>query len=274
MQRRVLGRSGLEVGVVGVGTWRVFDVPPGDERAVAIRSEVVSNAIEEGANLFDSSPMYGSAEEVLERALGDRRADVLIATKVWSGDVEEGLHQIGRALKYYGGVVDVYQVHNLIQCERYLPIFRRMREEGTVRAIGVTHYAHSAFGSIMRIMEREQLDCIQIPYDAADPRAAREVLPLAAETKTGVIVMSPLGSGNLLRSTPPQSELEPLAPYGVRTWAQALLKWVVSDERVTVTIPATSKPERARENTVAGHEPLLPAEERERVGWLASRLAR
>lgn len=262
------------MGVVGVGTWRVFDVPPSDEAAVAVRAEVARIAIEEGANLFDSSPMYGSAEEVLERALGDRRGDVLIATKVWTSDFEEGMRQIRRALKYFGGIVDVYQVHNLVQWERYLPVLQRMREEGTVRAVGVTHYAHSAFPSIMRIMETESVDCIQIPYSAADGRAAREVIPLASDTNTGVIVMSPLGSGDLLRSAPPPHELEPLVPYGVHTWAQALIKWVVSDTRVTVTIPATSKPERARENTRAGHEPLLPEDERERVAWLAARLVR
>jgi aryl-alcohol dehydrogenase-like predicted oxidoreductase len=183
------------------------------------------------------------------------------------------MHQIERALKYYG-VVDVYQVHNLLQWERYLPVLHQLKDQGKVRAVGITHYAHSAFGSIMRIMERESIDCIQIQYNAADPLAAREVLPLAAATNTGVIVMSPLGSGDLVRSRPPAQEMEPLAPYGVHTWSQALLKWVVSDRRVTVTIPATSKPERARENTAAGDEPLLPEAERERVAWLATRLVR
>jgi aryl-alcohol dehydrogenase-like predicted oxidoreductase len=273
MERRILGSSGLKVSAVGLGTWRTFDVPLTDLDAVAVRTEVVSSAMGAGMNLFDSSPMYGSAEEVLSRALGDRRSRVVVATKVWSRTRERGMAQIENALHLYGSV-DVYQVHNLSECETFLPVLHRLKDDGKVRAVGVTHYAHSAFPDIMRIIEAGRVDCIQIPYNAADPVAAREILPLAVDAGVGVIVMSPLGTGDLVREPPPADELERLEPYGVSTWAQALIKWIVSDPRVTTTIPATSDPRRAAEDARAGVAPMLPEDERERVAWLASRLAR
>jgi aryl-alcohol dehydrogenase-like predicted oxidoreductase len=261
------------VSVVGLGTWRTFDVPLSDHEAVDARMDVVSAAVEAGMNLFDSSPMYGSAEDVLARALGDRRPKVMIATKVWSRSRERGMSQIRHALQLYGSV-DVYQVHNLAECGIFLPVLRDLKEDEKVRAVGVTHYAPSAFPEIMRIIESGQVDCVQIPYNAADRAAARDLLPLACDAGIGVMVMSPLGTGDLVRKAPPAEELERLEPYEVRTWAQALIKWIVSDRRVTTTIPATSRPERAEEDAWAGTPPMLPEHERERVAWLADRLVR
>jgi aryl-alcohol dehydrogenase-like predicted oxidoreductase len=273
MELRQLGPTGIEVGVIGLGTWRTFDVPLSDAEAVGARADVVSAALDAGMNLFDSSPMYGTAEDVLSRALGERRSDVLIATKVWSRSVDRGKEQIAHALGLYR-CIDIYQVHNLAEWQTFLPLLHELKEEGKIRAVGVTHYAHSAFSEIMRLVESGRVDCIQIPYNAADRSAAQDLLPLARAAGVGVIVMSPLGTGDLVRASPPAPDLERLAPFGVATWAQALLKWIVSDERVTTTIPATTRPERAREDAAAGVLPLLPEEERERVAWLADRLVR
>lgn len=259
--------------MIGLGTWRTFDVPLSDDEAMDVRRDIVSSALTSGINLFDSSPMYGTAEDVLARALGYRRPEVIIATKVWSRSLERGKAQIAHALDLYG-CVDVYQVHNLAEWQGFLPVLHDLKEDGKVRAVGVTHYAHSAFLEIMRIVESGRVDCIQIPYNAADRVAARDLLPLAQMAGVGVIVMSPLGTGDLVRVSPPVSEMERLAPYGVTTWAQALLKWIVSDERVTTTIPATTRPARAREDAEAGSLPMLPEEERERVAWLADRMTR
>lgn len=273
MEHRTLGSTGLEVSVVGLGTWRTFDVPLGDPGAVGACTDVVSAALEAGMNLFDSSPMYGSAEDVLARALGNRRPQVMVATKLWTRSHERGVAQIEHALQLYD-YVDVYQIHNLAEWETFLPVLHGLKEEKKVRAVGVTHYAPSAFPEIMRIVESGRVDCIQIPYNAADRAAARDLLPLAHDSGIGVIVMSPLGSGDLVREMPPAKELEPLERYGVTTWAQALIKWIVSDPRVTTTIPATSRAQRAEEDACAGTPPMLPEDERERVAWLAGRLVR
>src|SRR4029079_5187804 len=109
---RRLGAEGPEVPVIGMGTWQTFDVH--DAAGVARSGEVVDRALQAGTRLFDSSPMYGAAEHVLGELLRPRRADVLVATKVWTPDDGEAERQIGHALDWYGGRIDVYQVHNLV----------------------------------------------------------------------------------------------------------------------------------------------------------------
>jgi aryl-alcohol dehydrogenase-like predicted oxidoreductase len=272
MEKRPLGKTGLVCGVIGMGTWQTFDVSLTSHTDMETRQAIVDAAIAAGTDLFDSSPMYGRSEAVLGRTLQSARKHVLVATKVWSPSVSQGRQQFEGALRYYEGCVDVYQVHNLVSWQEYLPLLRDLQATGSVRAIGVTHYAHSAFPAMIEVMETEDIGTVQIPYSAVDREVERRILPLAAERQIGVIVMSPLGTGRLTQSAPRPDELKPLAGFGVTTWAQALLKWVVSDTRVSVTIPATSRIERARENALAGNPPFFGPDERERVSWLARRI--
>jgi aryl-alcohol dehydrogenase-like predicted oxidoreductase len=270
MERRLLGRSGVEVPVVGLGTWRVLDVGPRDEDA---RQQVVDAALEEGAALFDTSPMYGRAESVLARALDGRRDEALVATKIWTESAAEGRRQAERALGWYGGRVDVYQVHNLAAWKEHLVLLDRLQDEGRVRVIGATHYAHGAFPELLRVMRTGRIAQVQVPYNALDRAVEREVLPAAADLGLGVLVMRPLGEGALVRRSPSAEELAPLRAFGVHTWPQALLKWILSDPRVHAVIPATSRPEGMRENAAAGNPPWLDAEARAYVERLARRLA-
>lgn len=269
MERRALGRSGLSVPVVGMGTWRTLDVRGPEE---VHGHEVVRAAIRAGSQFFDTSPMYGDAERVLAEATRPVRSSVLIATKVWASSADEGRWQVRQALAWYGGWVDVYQVHNLLATQAHLPYLEALRAGGRVRVVGVTHYSHRAFPEILRWMEAGPIQCVQVPYNAVDREAEREILPRAHELGIGVIAMRPLAEGQLVRRSPPAQELRRLEPFGVRTWAQALLKWVVSDPRISVVIPATSRPERAVENAQAGDLPWLDPETRERISYVARRL--
>lgn len=266
MHRRPLGRTGIEVPAVGMGTWRTFDVRGGE--AQAVRRAVVDAALASDANLFDTSPMYGEAERVLAAALEGRRDQAIVATKVWTPSREEGRAQIAAALDWYG-TVDVYQVHNLVAWREWVRELERLRGEGKVRAIGVTHYSHGAFPDLLRAMKSGLVDVVQLPYNAADDRAAHDLLPAAADLGIGVLVMRPLGEGSLVRRKPAGFAEGSLARFGVRTWAQALLKWILSDPRVHCAIPATSRPERMRENAEAGEPPWLDDEAREYVRQLA-----
>ncbi|MFL5991910.1 MAG: aldo/keto reductase [Rubrobacteraceae bacterium] len=259
----------MEIPVVGLGTWQVLDVRGSEEEA---RHEVVQVALEVDANLFDSSPMYGEAERVLGDALrrfGRDRA--IVATKVWTSNDREAERQIERSLGYFGGRVELYQVHNLVAVERRLNTLHRLKDEGRVRAVGATHYSRAAFGDLMSVMRSGRVEFVQVPYNAAETTAAEELLPLAEELGLGVIVMVPFGSGRLVRRAPPQRNLEPLGEFGVETWAQALLKFVLSDRRVSTAIPATTSPERMRENARAGDPPWFGEEERRYVAELARR---
>jgi aryl-alcohol dehydrogenase-like predicted oxidoreductase len=268
MEQRAFGNSGLTVPAVGMGTWQTLDVR--GEHDVAARHAVVRAAIEAGITLFDTSPMYGAAQQVLAGGLAGARERVLVADKVWTPSAAEGREQVRRALEWYGGRVDIYQVHNLVAWREHLPMLTDLRARGAVAAVGATHYADSAVGELMEVMRTGRIQMIQVPYNIVDRVAEREVLPLATELGLGVLVMEPLGSGTLPRRSPPAADLAPLAAFGVTTWAQALLKWILSDPRVHCVIPATRRLERVSENAAAGAPPWFDAETRDYVARLAA----
>jgi diketogulonate reductase-like aldo/keto reductase len=248
--------------VVGLGTWNTFD------RDEALARVVVDAALRGGARILDSSPMYGGAERSVAGALDDRRAQAVVATKIWAPGLAEARQQYARQLEWFGRV-EVEQVHNLVSWREHLPWLEEERGAGRIDRLGVTHYAASAFGALSDAMRTGRFETVQLPYNPFERECERDLLPLAAELGMAVIVMRPLGQGALLRRVPEPRELEPLREFGVRTWAQALLKWVLSDERVDVAIPATRNPEHAAENADAGEPPWFGPEERRLVERLA-----
>jgi aryl-alcohol dehydrogenase-like predicted oxidoreductase len=250
-----------------MGTWRTFDVRGTEVERTA--DQIVDEALAAGVSLFDSSPMYGEAERVLGAAVRGRRSDVLIATKVWARSEAEGEEQVGRALGYFGGVIDLYQIHNLVLWREHLALLERLHDAGQVRAIGATHYSPGAFGELAQVMRTGRIAAIQIPYNPFEREVERIILPLAADLGLGVVVMRPFGEGDLMRHPPSDADLAPLHLFGVTTWAQALLKWILSDARCSVAIPATSRPGRMGENAAAGNPPWFGPEERALVQRLA-----
>ena len=270
METRRLGRTGLDVPVIGMGTWRTFDVA--GEAAEANAQRVVDAATGAGARVFDSSPMSGRAEAVLGRALQPKRPEVIVATKVWSSSAAEGARQIERALALFGGRVELYQIHNLVAWREQLETLTRRHDAGEVHAIGATHYSTSAFAELVTVMKTRRITAIQVPYNPRERDIERTILPLAADLDLGVVVMRPLAEGALVRRPPSRDDLRPLAPFGIETWPQALLKWSLSDPRCHVVIPATSKPERMAANAAAGQPPWFDEEERRYVAKLAASL--
>jgi aryl-alcohol dehydrogenase-like predicted oxidoreductase len=269
MERRTLGSSGFEVPAVGMGTSRTFDVR--GKAAEATSRRIVEEALAAGANLFDSSPMYGQAERVLGLALDGRRREAIVATKVWTRDDRQAERQIEASLDHAGGRVELYQVHNLLGWPARLDRLERLRDEGRVDVIGATHYDPSAFDDLMTVMRSRRIGFVQIPYNPLEREVERAVLPLAADLGLGVMLMRPFGRGRLLRRWPTPTQLAPLAPYGIATWPQALLKWGLSDPRCTLSIPATSRPGRMTENATAGNPPWFGPDERDLVTRLATR---
>jgi diketogulonate reductase-like aldo/keto reductase len=251
--------------VVGLGTWSTF----GGDRALA--SKVVGAALDAGVRVFDSSPMYGDAEASLGEALRNRRESATVATKIWASSVDDGRRQYEAQRRFFGRV-ELEQVHNLVAWDAHLPWLEAERAEGRIDRIGVTHYASSAFGELERALATGRFDTVQIPLNPRERSAERRILPLAQELGLAVVVMEPFGGTGapLLRRPPPPDALGPLRAFGIDTWAQALLEWVLFDPRVDVVIPATSRPKRAAENAGAGSPPSLPPELRDLVERLAS----
>jgi aryl-alcohol dehydrogenase-like predicted oxidoreductase len=253
VERRQLGSTGIAVPAIGMGTWRTFDTTED-------RTWLVDEALQAGVDLFDSSPMYGKAEDALARALSGRRERAIVATKIWTDSPEEGRRQAEKALDLFG-TVDIYQVHNLVNWTAQLALLEGLKADGKVGAVGATHYQESYFEELAKLMSTGRLDMVQIPYNPLRRDAERVILPLAEELGIGVLVMSPLQGGILDRRPTPQE----LAELGVETWPQAVLKWIASDPRVSCVLTATSRPRRAGENARAGEAPMFDKERRELV---------
>ena len=250
--------------MVGLGTYATFD---GD---VARARAVVDAALEAGTTSFDCSPMYGGAEGALGQALDGRREGTMVATKIWTPSVEEGRRQYEAQRRFFGRV-ELEQVHNLVAWEEHLQWLETERDAGHVDRIGVTHWSPSSFGELERALRSGRFDAVQLPLNPGEREAELRLLPLAAELGLAVVGMRPFGGTGapLLRRPPAPDELAPLRGFGVETWAQALLKWILSDPRVDLVIPATSRPGRAAENAAAGSPPGFGLDERTSVERLA-----
>jgi diketogulonate reductase-like aldo/keto reductase len=257
MEERALGP------VVGLGTWNTFD----DDADLA--REVVGAALDSGCRVFDSSPMYGGAERSLAVALAGRREQAVVATKIWTPSPEEVERQLARQLAWFGHV-EIEQVHNLVAWREHLPRLEGARERGEIGRIGVTHYDPGAFRELEVALRTGRFSTVQVPYNPIERDCEARILPLAEELGVAVIAMRPLAAGRLISIDPPGEELAALEPFGVETWAQALLKWALSEPRIDLVIPATSKPERARSNAAAGSPPWFDEEARALVERLAN----
>ena len=257
MQTRKLAT--LEVPPIGMGTWKTFDVRSKAE--IAVRKEIITACISEGVSFLDSSPMYGESESVVGVTTDGEREQFQFATKVWCTELSQGKAEIARSFeRFRTDYIDVFQIHNLLDWEIHLPTLEGLKADGKIGLIGITHYITASYPEMIRIMKGGRISTIQIPYNVLERTCEREILPLAEELEIGVIVMQPLGVGRLVTGLKRVPDLAPLKAHGIETWAQALLAWILADARISVVIPATSKPERIRENAAVGALPVLPKE--------------
>jgi diketogulonate reductase-like aldo/keto reductase len=154
MDDRSLGRGRISVPVVGLGTWRRLEAAA----AAGRHRELIGTAVTAGIRLFDTSPMYGDAERLLAGALDGRRDEVFIADKIWTPSAQEGAAQLARAVDWYGGRVDLMQIHNLVSWPAHLTMLQAARDRGQVGLIGATHYSPVAFGELAELMRSGQVD--------------------------------------------------------------------------------------------------------------------
>ena len=263
MERRPF--AGIEVPVVGMGTSKTFDVAQVDD----VRQQITDAALDAGATFVDSSPMYGHAERILGVTLDGRRDEAIVATKVWTPDDEEAERQIDASLRYFGGHVEVLQVHNLVSWGTRLDQIEARRDRGQVDIVAATHWQASAFDELEAVMQTGRVAAVQVPYNPRERDVERRILPLAAELGIGVILMRPFAAGGLVGRDVSPADLAPLADFGVSTWPQALLKYGLSHPATSVSIPATTRPERMAENAAAGAGPWFGPGEKALVERLA-----
>jgi aryl-alcohol dehydrogenase-like predicted oxidoreductase len=255
---------GLEVPVIGMGSASTFDVE--DHESLDVRRRIIDSCITSGSTLIDTSPMYGRAEKALGVALKSRVGQFQLATKVWAVGKETGRRQIARSFDLLNADhIHVFQIHNMVDWKTHLPYLEGLKEEGKIDLIGISYTYPSGFPEMLEIMKTHRVHTIQITYNALEREAEEEMLPLAQELGIGVLIMRPLASGALAKNISQQPDLSPLKEFGIETWAQALLAWVLADPRVTTLIPSSTRPERILSNAEAGNLPSLPRDLRDHI---------
>ncbi len=269
---RPIPSSGERIPVIGLGTWRAFDVGHTESARAPLEQSVA--AFESlGGSVIDSSPMYGWAEEVVGEILASLglRDRMFIATKVWTQGRERGIEQMRDSMrKLRVDRIDLMQVHNLVDTSAHLDTLRQRKSEGLVRYIGVTHYSDRAHPDVVRVLRAEPLDFVQINYSVVERAAEQSILPLAADRGVAVIANRPLAAGAALGALRGRAVPGWASELGCTTWAQLLLKFVVSHPAVTCAIPATANPDHLRDNMQAAFGPMPDASLRERIARAAT----
>jgi diketogulonate reductase-like aldo/keto reductase len=227
MITRPIPRSGEGLPVIGLGTWQTFDVGA-EPKARAPLRQVLRHLLGAGGRVIDSSPMYRRAEGVTGDIVHglSARDKTFLATKVWTTGREQGIAQMRRSAELLRAeVIDLMQIHNLVDWRTHLATLRGMKEEGRIRYIGITHYTPSAFDALARVIESEgDIDVVQLCYSIATPEAEERLLPLAEARGVAVLVNRPFEEGALFQRLR-QKPLPDLATeLGCRTWPQFLLK--------------------------------------------------
>ena len=272
---RSIPSTGEKIPVIGLGTWSVFDVGA-DERARRPLREVVRRLLDAGGRMIDSSPMYGRAEGVAGDLVADlgARSRAFLATKVWTSGRDSGIAQMQRsAVLLRTKVIDLVQIHNLVDWRTHLATLRRMKEEGQIRYIGITHYTTRALAELAHILETERgIDFVQCGYSLAERAAERDLLPVAAARGIAVIVNQPLGQGGLLTRVHGRPLPDWVGEFDCNNWAQLLLKYILAESAVTCVIPATRNPEHMNDNLAAGFGRLPDAVQRQRIRTLCDAL--
>ena len=263
---RKIPSTGEAIPVIGLGTSGPFEVGRSNAERAPLR-EVLNAFFAAGAKLIDTSPMYSSAEAVLGDLLTPSMHErVFLATKVWTRGEREGEEQMKHSAQVMKHPrLDLIQVHNLLDVDTHLKTLRKMKDQGLVRYIGITHYTVGSHADLARIIEREKIDFVQLNYSAATRNAEQRLLPLAADRGVAVLVNRAFEDGRLFNAV----EGRPVPPWAAdidcTSWGQIFLKYVISHPAVTCVIPATGKVKHLQDNLAAGRGRLPDAKQRELI---------
>ena len=264
---RPIPSTGESLPVVGLGTWITFNV--GDDPVARDAStDVMRNFVDAGGRLIDSSPMYGSSQDTIGYGLhkAGLTGRIFAADKVWISSGAEGREQIERSRrKWQISRFDLLQVHNLLSWEAHLPTLFAMKAAGQLRYVGITTSEGRRHDVVEQIMKSHKLDFVQVTYNPIDREVEERILPLARERGIAVIVNRPFRQGALIQALA-KSKLPPWAgEIDCASWAQVVLKFIVSHPAVTCAIPATTRADHVRENVDAATGRLPDAAMRQRI---------
>jgi diketogulonate reductase-like aldo/keto reductase len=264
---RPIPSSGERIPAVGLGTWITFNV--GDDPVLQAEcAQVMAAFFAGGGRMIDSSPMYGSSQSVVGNGLKrlGRPEALFSAEKVWTSAAANGPAQIEQSRRLWGVErFDLLQVHNLLTWEAHLETLFAMKAAGRLRYVGITTSEGRRHDLVEQIMRRHPLDFVQLTYNVVDREPEQRLLPLATERGTAVIVNRPFRQGALTRRLDGEPLPEWANEIGAKSWAQLILKFILSHPAVTVAIPATTRVDHVRENLAAAGGTLPDRDLRERV---------
>ena len=252
---------------VGMGTWITFDVGT-KQSAIKSRVEILKHFFAHGGGMIDSSPMYGSAQAVLGKCFEQisQPKSLFSATKVWTPGEWLGIQQMQAAEKLWGETqFDLMQIHNLLDWKTHLNTLRNWKESERIRYLGITTSHGRRHDELIKIMQTEPLDFVQLTYNITHVKAEEMLLPLAVEKGIAVIINRPFDGGRLFNKVENKPVPEWAKEVGVRNWAEYFLKFILSHPSVTVAIPATSKVEHMIENMGALNGTLPNSELRNKM---------
>jgi len=261
--------TGELIPVIGLGTWQSFDVSPSSNLDQV--KEVLSVMTNTGGKLIDSSPMYGRSEEIIGLLTQSAPTDqYFFATKVWTHGKEEGIQQMQNSFrKFKRPVIDLIQVHNLVDWKIHFKTLRKWKEEGRIRYIGITHYIDSMHTELSKIIQLEKPDFVQFNYSITDRNAEKFLLPTAKDSGVATLINRPFGEGSLFRKVGGKKLPSWAGEFGIENWGGFFLKFIISHPGVTCVIPATSNPSHAKANFNSGIECLIDESTRKRmIEWI------
>lgn len=255
---RSIPSSGESLPVYGMGSWKTFDAAPGADRK---RLRPVLDAFfDAGCRVIDTSPMYGRAEAALGELLPPLDAvPAFVATKVWTRGREEGIAQMEESFRLLRRpVLDLMQVHNLVDWRAHVPTLREWKAEGRIRYWGLTHYHAGAHAELERVAAETGPDFIQVNYSLEEPEAEARLLPFAAERGIAVLINRPFGEGALFRKAHGRKLPDAARAAGLASWSALFLDFVLAHPAVTCVIPATGNTAHLIENLAAASHPPVP----------------
>lgn len=264
---RPIPRTGELLPVVGLGTWQTFDVGPEAAQRTELK-EVLRELAALGGRVVDSSPMYGQSERVVGDLVADlgNRDRYFFATKVWTTGRDAGIRQMENSLRLMRTqVMDLMQIHNLVDHETHLRTLREWKSAGRIRYLGITHYHSGAYAELERLVKSRQYDFAQFNYSLDEPEAEARLLPACAASGTAVLINRPFAQAGLFGRV----RGKPLPPWAAElqcaSWAQFFLKWILGHPAVTCAIPGTRRVAHLRDNLGAANGPLPDAAIRKRM---------
>ena len=261
--------SGERLPAIGLGT----DKFEPDQRA-AIQAEIRRMQQLEGT-VIDTAAAYGDAETLIGEALAGSREHMFIATKLtasgrgFRGDGVGGAASLERSFtRLRTTKIDLLQIHNLDGVDALLPQLREWKQGGKIRYLGITTSRVSQHEEMLGYMRKYPLDFIQVDYSIDNRDAAKTILPLAQERQVAVLINVPFGFGNVLRQAQSRKLPSWAADINVTSWAQFLLKYVISHPAVTCAIPGSTQVGHLEDNQAAARGTLPDAAMRRRMEQL------